>query len=53
MKNITEKEYYKGRIAGMIDNIDNIDILCYIYIVVNDIMEEQKIENTMELPIED
>ena len=53
MENITEKEYYKERIAGMIDNIDNIDILCYIYIIVNDIMEEQKSKNTLELPIEE
>lgn len=41
MKNITEKEFYKGKIAGMLDNIENPDILSYIYVIIRDIIEEE------------
>ena len=39
--NITEKEYYKGQILGMIDGIDNVDLLLYIYVVIRDVVQEQ------------
>ncbi len=42
--NIAEKEFYKGSIIGMLENIDNIDILSYIYIVVKDIATESGVE---------
>lgn len=39
--NITEKEFYKGQILGMIDGIDNVDVLLYIYVVIRDVVQEQ------------
>ena len=43
-EDLKEKEFYKGSIMGMLENIDNIDILSYIYIVVKDIATESGVE---------
>lgn len=43
-EDFSEKEFYKGSIMGMLENIDNIDILSYIYIVVKDIATESGVE---------
>lgn len=43
-EDLKEKEFYKGSIIGMLENIDNIDILSYIYIVVADIVKESGIK---------
>ena len=43
-EDLKEKEFYKGSIMGMLENIDNIDILSYIYIVVKDIAKESGVE---------
>lgn len=40
--NIAEKEFYKGSIMGMLENIDNIEILSYVYTVVCDIIEDER-----------
>lgn len=53
MKNITEKEYYKGKIAGMLDNIENPDVLSYIYVIISDILEEQTGKCDIEFPAQD
>ena len=43
-EDLKEKEFYRGSIMGMLENIDNIDILSYIYIVVKDIATESGVE---------
>lgn len=43
-EDLKEKEFYKGSIMGMLENIDNIEILSYIYIVVKDIATESGVE---------
>ena len=43
-EDLKEKEFYKGSIMGILENIDNIDILNYIYIVVKDIETESGVK---------
>lgn len=40
-EDLKEKEFYRGSIMGMLENIDKIDVLAYIYTVVSDIIEER------------
>lgn len=41
-ENLKEKEFYRGGILGLIENVDKIEILAYIYTVVCDIIEEER-----------
>ena len=41
-ENLKEKEFYKGSITGMIENIDKIEILAYIHTIISDIAEEER-----------
>lgn len=41
-ENLKEKEFYRGGILGMLENVDKIEILAYIYTVVSDIIEEER-----------
>ena len=43
-EDLKEKEFYRGSILGLIENIDNVEILSYIYIVVKDIATESGVE---------
>lgn len=43
-ENLKEKEFYKGSIIGMLENIDKIDDLAYIYLIVKKIEGECKYE---------
>ena len=43
-ENLKEKEFYKGSIMGMLENIDNIDNLAYIYLIIKKIEMENKNE---------
>lgn len=43
-EDLKEKEFYRGSILGLIENIDNVEILSYIYIVVKDIVAESGVE---------
>lgn len=42
MENLREKDYYKQKIIEMVERINNQDILGYIYIIVKDIIKEDK-----------
>lgn len=39
-----DSEYYKQEIIEMVRNIKNINILNYIYIIISDIMKEERID---------
>ena len=40
----SDGEYYKQEIIEMVRNIKNINILNYIYIIISDIMKEERID---------
>ncbi len=41
-ENLKEKEFYKGSIMGLLENIDNEEILSFIYVFINGIVEREK-----------
>lgn len=41
-ESLKEKEFYRGSILGLVKNIDNVDILSYIYVIISDIVNENK-----------
>lgn len=42
MDNLREKDFYKGKIMEMVEGISSPAILNYIYIIVSDVVKEDK-----------
>lgn len=42
MEELKEKEYYREKLLDMLNSIEKTDILNYLYVIVCDIMEEER-----------